>query len=553
MRPRHDAHPFTAAATTLRALRAVEAAVPRTPTSTSPSRINAFSAGSLTVESAAGLANGGYSGGYSYNGNGGSIYLNGSVGATTPLNYIDLTAANIFINDGVINTIGNGSSDPNTGFYGGQTYNGNMVLGNANAALTAQTGSNGTTPNDGAITFNGAVDLGGLTLNTASDGNTTLNGALSSSIGNGSLNATVSAAGQGTLYVNAPINYVWDVTLTNLVPNTPQSQLGNYGDIRVNNYITANDNLNIIGYNRVYVGADVAAPGGNINDRGNGETFVWGKVNNIAVTGSRTYGTNPGINVSDYVNAPYTWDAINSVFTLIDPLNADVLSSDMLLFNPNIVYLNNTVTDAAGVGAISLTANNGSFYVNNPIYDSNASDFSISALGTGGDVYLGGNIYNTGGGLMSVSSQNGNVHVNAPIANAGASSLLLAASAGYGTINLNANVGSDAGSQEYNGSVVLGGDIALNSGLGAITFDGNVDGAVSGANSLTIASGGNTTFSGSVGSNAPLSYLDVTAANIALNGNVVNTIGNGNADPSTSYFGSQEYNGNVVLGNSEVL
>jgi hypothetical protein len=39
MRPRHDAHPFTAAATTLRALRAVEAAVPRTPTSTSPSRI----------------------------------------------------------------------------------------------------------------------------------------------------------------------------------------------------------------------------------------------------------------------------------------------------------------------------------------------------------------------------------------------------------------------------------------------------------------------------------------------------------------------------------
>jgi hypothetical protein len=40
MRPRHDVHPFTAAAATFRALRIVEAAVPSTPTSASPSQIN---------------------------------------------------------------------------------------------------------------------------------------------------------------------------------------------------------------------------------------------------------------------------------------------------------------------------------------------------------------------------------------------------------------------------------------------------------------------------------------------------------------------------------
>ncbi|MEM7023055.1 MAG: filamentous hemagglutinin N-terminal domain-containing protein, partial [Pseudomonadota bacterium] len=75
-------------------------------------------------------------------------------------------------------------------------------------------------------------------------------------------------------------------------------------------------------------------------------------------------------------------------------------------------------------------------------------------------------------------------------------------------------------------------------GNGAVTFEGTIDGTTSGANSLSVESGGEVGFAGAVGGGTPLGALQVDGTAITLN------------DVTTQGEEGQTYRGNLVVGST---
>ncbi len=432
----------------------------------------------------------------------GEVVFGGSVGGNETLNELGVSASNIRFDDA-------------------------LNLGALGATLTADK----TTPAAGNIHFSGPVGLAGRTLTASADGDIVFAGAVGSAGGTGILQASIAADGQGSIYVNAPITNA-DVALTNDVPFTSQNQAAGFGGIEVNANISAPNSLDIVSKNRIYIGADVSAPAGQINSNGSGQTFVTGTINGMAVTGDGDHG---GITSGDFAGTPYTWDSINGVFTLDGALSALALSNALQSLAPETVHLNAAVANLDGFGALDMFSGSGGFHVNAALSNTNSSDFRIGAMGAGGDVHVSAPISN-GAGLISIVSESGDVHMDAPVNNNSSGGVRFVAG---GTIRLNADVASESGGQEYVGAVVLGGDRFLSGGTGLIDFGGTIDGT----HALTVAAGaGSLRFGGSVGATTPLKSLKGTGPGSTIFGGAGITTTRGQ-----SYSGPVIVSGDVAL------
>ena len=86
-----------------------------------------------------------------------------------------------------------------------------------------------------------------------------------------------------------------------------------------------------------------------------------------------------------------------------------------------------------------------------------------------------------------------------------------------GAATLGGNV-STADGQSYGGAVTLGANVvAASSGNGAIEFKSTVDGSAAGTRSLTVTTGGDTTFTQAVGGTNELNVLTVNGGGEAWN------------------------------------
>jgi hypothetical protein len=109
------------------------------------------------------------------------------------------------------------------------------------------------------------------------------------------------------------------------------------------------------------------------------------------------------------------------------------------------------------------------------------------------------------------------------------------------TINLNADV-TTTGGQGYTGAAVLSDNRTLiSSNNGNIAFSGTVNGTAAGAQSLTVNTGGTTTFGGIVGGTALASITTDAAGTTAINAATITTTG------------AQTYNDAVTLGANATL
>jgi autotransporter-associated beta strand protein len=102
-----------------------------------------------------------------------------------------------------------------------------------------------------------------------------------------------------------------------------------------------------------------------------------------------------------------------------------------------------------------------------------------------------------------------------------------------GTITVSGEVFT-AGAQTYGSAVELAGDVEFANGSGAMTFDSTIDGA----HALTVSGAGADYFGGAIGSESPLTSIDVTngTGSTELPGNVTTT-------------GSQQFAEDLTLGN----
>ncbi|WP_304441715.1 S-layer family protein [Limnohabitans sp. G3-2] len=201
-----------------------------------------------------------------------------------------------------------------------------------------------------------------------------------------------------------------------------------------------------------------------------------------------------------------------------------------------------------GTGSLVLSGTNTYSGANN-INAGSVKAASGDALGTGavaigaagvldltysGTVSLGSTLSMSSGAAITNSANTSNLSI------AGTSALV-------GNINT-------AGNQTYTGAVTLSGNTTLTTlntsqanTNGAITFGGAVDGAASGAQSLTVTSGtGAVSFGSTVGNTAALSSITITGG--ATSTGQTTTLG-GNVTTS----GLQSFGGNLTLGTNTSL
>jgi hypothetical protein len=158
-----------------------------------------------------------------------------------------------------------------------------------------------------------------------------------------------------------------------------------------------------------------------------------------------------------------------------------------------------------------------------------------------------------GGYALNLAAGSGDVTFARAVGNTEALASLAVTGTGITTIN-GAAVTTNAG-QNYGESVILGNNVTLTNGEGAIAFAGAVDGAVAGTDALTIAAGnGGVDFDGVVGGVASLASLSVTGAgDIALNGGATSagdvTLNGGNVSWSGALTGA----GIEIFGNDIVM
>lgn len=211
------------------------------------------------------------------------------------------------------------------------------------------------------------------------------------------------------------------------------------------------------------------------------------------------------------------------------------------------VGVDNTLTGGIQAAAVELKAAGGNVYA---LAINNAGTINADEVATvGGRIYLtatGGAVANSGGLTTTKAAGAGDVLLTGDrITLEGASSIAAAdlrLTAGS-EIRLDADV-TTAGSQTYDGPVVLGANRTLTSTAGDITFNGTVDSldaaAVSQEFGLAANAGGLVSFNGAVGSLFALGNLDASAAAVGLNAGVTTA-------------GYQTYLGSVDVGADAVL
>ncbi|HET6913091.1 MAG TPA: filamentous hemagglutinin N-terminal domain-containing protein, partial [Rhodanobacteraceae bacterium] len=311
--------------------------------------------------------------------------------------------------------------------------------------------------------------------------------------GNITLSAPISAAGAGSLYLQAVGSILLDNTITAKSTTKPLNVYlwANYGGVAGGFSYTGNTTCNAC---QVIIGssanAGITTDGGNVFIQTGDALHAGGGVQ----LGSST--------TTGFINAGT--GSLNVIATGISQQGAGTITAGAASLDAGSGAI--TLTNAGNdfTGAVTATGTGVA------LTDANALSIASLAAGTG-DVAL-----NASGGVLSV---NGGVSGNN------------VSLTGSGGISLSGNVTS-AGTQTYNNAVTLGADvIAGSTGNGAIEFKSTVDGA----HALAVNTGGATTFGGAVGGTTALTSLTTDAGgSTALGGNVSTT-------------GAQTYNDAVAL------
>jgi len=440
-----------------------------------------------------------------------------AVGATGPLGHLYATAydeGSIDINGGSVNTAATHASGYDNG---DQTYTGPVYL-SADAALQAA----------GNITFNGTVDssasgTGHYGLTTTSSGDTSFLGAVGATHPLGFLLAE--DLDGASMHINIDGGQV--KTLASGYENGDQD----YHDPVV---IGANDTLtaqkgSVSGGGKItfWSTVDSAATGPtgasgpfSLTTNSDGDTTFWNSVGDILplaaldATSNSAYINLKGGDISTTGNQDYRSQV------LIDNLDANLGSSAGAITFHGTVDSQAPTGDSGPIGPYGLTT------------DSQGDTTFDGAVGGSGPTGPGALAF------LTAVSKSGHIDING------------------GSVNTFGH--QYYGSDGHASPVVIGADTDLTANEGVITFYGAVDSAATGPTgatgpfSLDSMSEGDTTFWGAVGSVNALHNLYVEADKSAGNGEIFLNAAPVNGS-SVHTTGSQEYDGNVVLGHHDAV
>jgi hypothetical protein len=410
----------------------------------------------------------------------GNVSIGGAVGASTPLSSFSASGASLVLADGVITsgeqiytsaaTIGGTFSTQNNNvrFL-------NAVTLSANTDISTDTGA-------GDILFNNTVD-GAFDLTVdAGTGTTTFN----QEVGGVTPLTDISMAGSviaiDDMTSSGPQEFTGPIILTGDVLSTA-------GYVTFSDDVTLADNASI-------------TSGGGASDY-------------ITITGD--------------VSGDYTFEIVAGAGDItLENIDVDTLtltSGDELIIGNTITT--DTAQDYTNVGTITTGAN-ATFTANDGSADADIIFDLANVITASGDItMIGDNIalYQLNGAQQLDVTASGALTVNNGLDTTGDMSL------SGNTVSLNGDLTTTDDDITISGATTLGGDTLMDTGAGAgtVTLNDTTDGAFG----LTVTAGtGDFVSVGNIGDSTPLTYLDVTAANITV------------ADVTTS--GAQDYTGEVL-------
>jgi CHAT domain-containing protein len=440
----------------------------------------------------------------------GTVNINQAIGATNPLNTLNLTSGDVNSNGG-INLEGEGININSSGTVNltqpitatntatininaennittaNLTTQGQAIILNSNTGNIDSSGGiiNSSSPNsnggDITMTTPANITLGEINTSTQNNqaGNVTLNTGNNPIILNGDINTSSNNGVGSQQQYNSPLQLASpNITLTS-------SGTNNSGDIIFNNSINGNSNLTL------------NAGSGNITFSTVGDSNPLSSLQ-VNTTGLTTLKGNLTTNNNiDFSNASGGTQLENPIIINTTGNNGNIL------FNNSPITGSQTLTLNAGNGTISLnTVGN-----NNPI---NGLIFQqASALNLFGDIY-------TSAGLNFSSVNTVNVSGN---------SVTLDTSIGNGAIDF---IGSTLGGQGNS-------NLTLNAGSGNITF--STVGDSNPLSSLQVNTTGLTTLKGNLTTNNNIDFSNASGGTQLENPIIINTTGN---------------NGNILFNNSPI-
>jgi CHAT domain-containing protein len=441
----------------------------------------------------------------------GTVNINQAIGATNPLNTLNLTSGDVNSNGG-INLEGEGININSSGTVNltqpitatntatininaennittaNLTTQGQAIILNSNTGNIDSSGGiiNSSSPNsnggDITMTTPANITLGEINTSTQNNqaGNVTLNTGNNPIILNGDINTSSNNGVGSQQQYNSPLQLASpNITLTS-------SGTNNSGDIIFNNSINGNSNLTL------------NAGSGNITFSTVGDSNPLSSLQ-VNTTGLTTLKGNLTTNNNiDFSNASGGTQLENPIIINTTGNNGNIL------FNNSPITGSQTLTLNAGNGTISLnTVGNNNNPINGLIFQ------QASALNLFGDIY-------TSAGLNFSSVNTVNVSGN---------SVTLDTSIGNGAIDF---IGSTLGGQGNS-------NLTLNAGSGNITF--STVGDSNPLSSLQVNTTGLTTLKGNLTTNNNIDFSNASGGTQLENPIIINTTGN---------------NGNILFNNSPI-
>jgi mucin-19 len=402
----------------------------------------------------------------------------------------------------------------------------------------------------GALTFDDTVDgntdtMTGFALIIDATGGTTISG-----IFGGNQPLTSLTVGGGTVNIGANITTDGNTQIFNapVVLTTHTMFSDATGDLIFNNTIDGDGNGP---WNGTFTAAGTV--------QFNGPVGVSDPLNSIVTTGQVQIGANIrfGAGTSTFNNAVTLTANVdlsslaNATLIFADTLDSDgtarALSFDMGVGSATTTFQG----EVGGISALaSFSANpDGVFHIDGGLIEADgAISFGLTSIELGADTVLRSNtgalvsiirnINGTGAGTESLTIEGDFDGPSGGFAIGSGMRLEFLTVTGSTTLrSTNPTAVATELGQTYQGAVTLNENTTLTSANnGAISFDTTVDSQTAENNSLTVTTGGTTTFGGAVGT-VRLSTLAVDGVGaIAINGGTVNTTGD------------QSYTGDVTLG-----
>ncbi|NEX92897.1 YDG domain-containing protein [Caulobacter sp. 17J65-9] len=381
------------------------------------------------------------------------------------------------------------------------TSNGDLVLSNNGALVfnTPTVSTNGTaTFTAPSTTFNGTTVSGSyITVNGA----TTFNGATMQSGGSQNYLGAVTLAGDASLTSGGP---GWDILFDGAVNGAHNLTVTSKGSVHFNGAVGGTTALTSLSATGTQFGVTVKNP---VTTTG-AQTFntMWMEADTTLTS------TGAGAITLGRVNGPYNLNINTAGTTTIGFVGYNDYVASVTTDAPGTTVLNGTTFDVTG----SATFND-AVTLGTPVRMSagSAVTFNSTLDGTGWLMVEG----------TGTTTFNGAVGAT--------TALSMLTTDASGTTVINGGSVRTSGNQTYGNSVILGADTVLTStSNGAISLA-----AVNGARSLTVNTGGATSFNGAIGGATALTSLFTDAlGTTALNGGSIVTTG------------AQTYNDAVTLG-----